>query len=147
LRIFQNILLVIGAMALGTISCGPGLFYLMAVTVWQPRGLEFVMVIPLFSCGAALGTILGFAAGMHAITTRNNEAWKLRVWVGVAVGAAAGLAIRFANALPGYPALGELFQVWPTTAVLTAALGTLGGVVANFAGAPWDPQGSARPRQ
>jgi hypothetical protein len=133
-RFFQNTLLVIGATALGTISCGPGLLYFVALTLWRPRGLDFAVVIPLFSCGAAIGTFLGFVAGLHWITTRNIKMWKPRVWIGIAAGIAVGLAIRFANALPGYPELGELFQFWAVTAALAAALGMLGGMVASLVG-------------
>ena len=134
MRYFQNTLVVIGITSLGAISCGPGLLYVLAVTIWQPRGLSYAMVIPAFSCGSALGAFLCFAVALHWITTRKGEAWKPRVWFGVALGITVGLAICFVNVIPGYPELGEFLQYWPVTAVFAAALGTLGGIVASFVG-------------
>jgi hypothetical protein len=134
----QKILLLVGAMALGAILCGPGLFYLMAVTVWQPRGQEFIVVIPLFSCGAALAAFLAFVFALHWIATRGGEVWKPRIWFGGAAGLGVGLAIRVADTLPGYPPLTELFQFWPVTLLLMAALATLGGILAGIAGTAWD---------
>jgi hypothetical protein len=142
MRYVQNTLLLIGASALGAISCGPGLVYIVAATLLRPRRPEdwgaAVVVIPLLGCGSALGATLGGVAAIRWITTQNDGLWKPRVWIGAALGIAAGLALHLSNALPGYSALGGLFQFWPVAAALTAALGTLGAVVASFAGAWWE---------
>jgi hypothetical protein len=140
-RFLQNTLLVIGAMAVGAISCGPGLFLLMAATIWRRRTAEDwgagVVAIPLLSCGALMGAMVGLVAAWRWIATRNGGLWTSRIWIGIAAGSAVALLLYFANALPGYGTLGGLLQSWPVAAVLIPALGMLGGIVAAFAGSPW----------
>jgi hypothetical protein len=148
-RYFQNTLLLLGASALGAIACGPGLVYFLAATMLRPRrpedwGAAF-LVIPLLGCGSALGAILGGAAAIRWITTQDDGLWKPRVWLGASLGVATGLALHFSGALPGYSALGGVFQFWPVAAALTAALGTLGGIGASFAGAMWGRRVSSKP--
>jgi hypothetical protein len=142
MRYLQNTLLLLGASAVGAIACGPGLVYFLAATILRPRrpedwGAAF-LVIPLLGCGSALGAILGGVGAFRWISTQDDALWKPRVWIGAALGIATGLALHFSGALPGYAALGGVFQFWPVAAALTAALGTLGAIGGSFAGALWE---------
>ena len=54
--------------------------------------------------------------------------------MGMALGLVTGVVLHFANRLPRVPTLVEMFETWPIAAVLSAALGTLGGMIAKSTG-------------
>jgi hypothetical protein len=136
-------------------------------------GLGFLALL-LFAGGVCLGAVVGFVAAVRRVRTRQSEPWRPRVWCGVALGVLIGLTPysvgRLASSPPqvGVPesrpvawARGvsdrlpgsatdflELMARWPVAAgLLTAALGMLGGVVAKFAGSPWDRPDGDPPRK
>jgi hypothetical protein len=57
-----------------------------------------------------------------------------RIWSGMTLGILTGVALHFANKLPRVPTLVEMFDTLPAAAVLTVALGMLGGVTAKLTG-------------
>jgi len=86
---------------------------------------------------AALGAIVGFVAAVWWIRKHDSGLWARRIWIGVTLGLVTGVVLHFANRLPRVPTLVEMFEPWPVAAVLTAALGTLGGVIAKLTGSRW----------
>src|SRR5262245_43014310 len=83
---------------------------------------------------AALGAIVGFVAAVWWIRKHESGLWTRRIWIGVTLGLVTGVMLHFANRLPSVPTLIEMFEPWPVAGVLTAALGTLGGVIAKLTG-------------
>ncbi len=51
---------------------------------------------------------------------------------------ATGFLLHFASRLPRVPTLVEMYEPWQAAAMLTAALATLGGVIAKLTGLRWD---------
>ena len=169
MRHIQNLLLVVGAMALGVSSFGLGMLCYAAATEWGGRGGPDsiggagVAILGL-ACSAVLGAIVGFVAAVRWIMTRKSEPWKPRIWCGVTIGILIGLALYFISRLAASPpkaGVAESWPVvlargselvdniayWPIAAVLTSALGMLGGVFAKFAGSPWDRHDGDQPRK
>jgi hypothetical protein len=147
----QNFLLVVSATALGASLFAVGLFcFLVAAEKWKwpiPIGASGPgaggVIIILLVWAAVLGAIVGFITGIRRIKKRGLGIWKPRVWSGIGLGIVLGLATRI---LPGGPE--SIFKNWPTTVVLTAALGMLGGIFATLAGRLWDRRhgGEQRPK-
>ena len=138
MRVFQNLLLVVGATALG--ACA---FYLALLCFAEAAGLGHGGHSNLGAAGLgfllatgsiALGAIVGFVAAVWWIRKHDSGLWTRRIWTGVALGLVTGVLFHFANRYPRVPALVELFETWPVAAVPTAALGTLGGVIAKLTG-------------
>ena len=143
MRNFQNFLLVVGATALGACAFYLALFY-SAEAAGLGRhgpsdlgaaGLGFLLA----TGSAALGAIVGFVAGIWWIRKHDSGLWTRRIWIGVTLGLVTGVVLHFANRYPRVPALVEMFEAWPVAAVLTAALSTIGGIIAKLTG-------SRRPR-
>jgi hypothetical protein len=137
-RHVQNLLLVVGAAALGASSFGLGLVGFLAATESHAHGFSGVgaagLAILLLVGGAFLGALVGLVAAVLWIMKHDSQLWRPRVWGGVTLGIAVGLALPFAGRIPGSPELLGMFEYWPVAAVVTAALGMLGGIVATFAG-------------
>src|SRR5207248_3656041 len=141
-RYVQNVLLVVGATALGAGLCGLGVLCCLVVVMGGSSGRGFSGMaaagIAMFSyaIGTALGALAGFAAAVRWVMTHESQPWKPRVWHGVALGLASGVALhvisRVAESLPRvrFRGLAEVMAYWPVAAVLTAALGVLGGLIA-----------------
>jgi hypothetical protein len=79
----------------------------------------------------------GFVAAVWWIRKHNSGLWTRRIWIGVALGLMTGVVVHLANRLPLVPTLVDMFEPWPLAAVLTAALSTLGGVIAKLTGSQW----------
>jgi hypothetical protein len=138
MRDFQNALLVVGATALG--ACG---FYLALFCYTEATGFGHGGPSNLGAAGfgfllatgsIALGAIVGFVAAVWWIRKHDRGLWTRRIWIGVTLGLVAGVLLHFANKYPRVPTLVEMFEHLPVAAVLTAALGTLGGVIAGLTG-------------
>ena len=138
LRNFQGFLLVVGATALG--ACA---FYLALISYAEATGLGGHGPSDLGAAGlgfllatgsVALGAIVGFVAAVWWIGRHDGGLWTRRIWIGVTLGLVTAVVSHFANRLPRVPTLIEMFEPWPAAAVLGAALGTLGGVIAKFTG-------------
>jgi hypothetical protein len=80
--------------------------------------------------------VVGLVGAIRWITLRGSEPWRPITWIGVALGLASALAIRFSGVL-GRQVFSDLITWWPGTATFLAASGTLGGLVAGVAGARW----------
>src|SRR5262249_8199410 len=118
-----------------------------------------------------LGALVGFVIALRRITTHKSEPWTPRVWRGVAFGLLAGLLLYLIGESAEVPprAVGlaswlslltrplfirlprccrdvfAMFAFWPITTVLAAALGLVGGVIANVTGSRRDRRGGDRP--
>jgi hypothetical protein len=79
----------------------------------------------------ALGAIVGFVAVVWWIWKHDNGLWTRRIWIDMTLGLVTGVVLHFANRLPLVPTLVEISEPWRVAAVLTAALGTLGGVISR----------------
>ena len=141
MRLLQNVLLVIGASALGVVSCVVLAFFATA-TVAAPRfgqdpslnwGAAFVFTF-LGISGGIFGAIAGFVGALRWITQRGSEPWTLTIWIGAVLGLATALVIRFSGALDRY-VLGDLIKWWPGMALFLAAAASLGGFIGGIAGA------------
>jgi hypothetical protein len=134
-RSLQDILLVIGSTALGTVLGYFGLIF--AVASMQRPGGEpwqagFGQYLGGLLCGAPLGSLVGLALGIGWISARGRaRPWSLPVWLGVVVGLASGPAAS----LSGHVHQGA---GWWGTAVVTAACGTVGGFVAAVCRGLWE---------
>ena len=141
MRVFQNLLLVVGATALGACTFYLALFcYAEATGLGRhgPSDLGAAGLGFLLATGSvALGAIVGFVAAVWWIRKHNSGLWTRRIWIGVALGLVTGVVLHFANRLPRVPTLVEMFEPWPPAAVLTAALSMLGGVIAKLTGSQW----------
>lgn len=175
MRGIQKLLLVIGATALGASLAGLSVFAFM-VGQPSPPGIAGVgaagLAMICYAAGTALGALVGFAAAIVWIVTRKGEAWKPRVWCGMTLGILTGLVLYVLggiadsppkvglseswplvwardviNGLPNGSELAEMIACWPVAAVLTPALGMLGGAAAKLAGLPWDRHDGDRPRK
>jgi hypothetical protein len=137
-RIAQVILLLIGSMALGVVSCGIGLLFLAALIIpSKPGGDNWgaaIVMFPAFGCGATLGAIGGLAWSLRWVTQRGMDTWKPKTWVGVILGFAAGLpiAIGLLHRLPGPNWAADLGRYWTGVCILAAAPATLGGILATI---------------
>jgi hypothetical protein len=141
----------------------------------SPPGIAGVGVagvaIVAFATGTTLGAIVGFAAAVRWIMMHKSEPWKPSVWRGVILGILFGLGLlvlsRLINSppqiglsriwpvafarevidrLPGFSELVQMIAHWPVATVLTAALGMVGGLCAQFAGSPWGRHNGDQPR-
>ncbi|WP_162668129.1 hypothetical protein [Gemmata massiliana] len=137
-RLFQNILLVIGAPALGVLTCGLGLASVMAATVFRTRagqdpsldwgGAASFLCFGL--CGSAFGAIAGLVLAVRRINFREGGPWGPAIWIGVVLGVAGALAVRFSGALDRYVP-GNVIRWGPGLACFLAACGTLGGLLGS----------------
>ena len=138
MRDFQNLLLVVGATALGACAFYLALFcYAEATGLGRhgPSDLGAAGLGFLLATGSAiLGAIVGLVAAVWWIRKHDSGLWTRRIGIGVTLGLVTGVVLHFANSLPRVPTLVEMFEPWPVAAVLTAALGTLGGVIAKLTG-------------
>ena len=138
MRVSQNFLLVLGATALGACAFYFALFCYAEATGFGrhgPSDLGAAGLGFLVATGSvALGAIVGFVAAVWWIRKHNSGVWTRRIWIGVALGLTTGVVLHFANRLPRVPTLVDMFESWPLAAVLTAALSTLGGVIAKLTG-------------
>jgi hypothetical protein len=166
--------LVVGAMALGATLFNLGVFCWLVG--WpSPPGIAGVGVagvaIIAFATGTTLGAIVGFVVAVRWIMTRKSEPWKPSVWRGVILGILFGLALSVLSRLidsppqiglsriwpvafareaidriPGMPELVQMIAHWPVAALLTAALGMVGGLCAKFGGSSRDRHDGNQPR-
>jgi hypothetical protein len=161
-RDFQELLLVVGAAALGAVLPGVAVLY-WSLGQPNPPGLAGAaagaLVMTLFAAGAASGAVVGLVVAVLWIRKHRSEPWEFRIWVGVALGLLTGLGLhvlgraavpqpglgRFASwpfvlvrgalrSVPRCPELLEVVAFRPIAIVLAAALGLLGGLAARFAG-------------
>jgi hypothetical protein len=138
-RLLQNVLLVVGATALGVVACGLGLAFL-ALPVLRSRpgqdpslnwggGIAFAAF---GICGGALGGVAGLVAAVRWIARRGSEPWGPMTWAGVALGLATALALRLAGVGGRLNTFGGLIEGWADLAVFLAAGGTLGGLLGGL---------------
>lgn len=129
MRFIQNTLLVIGAAALGTV---PG-FWCLAFPfslIESKEGRGFGSFMIGYGCGAPLGAILGFVGAVCWITRGQSRdtSWSVATWTGYVLGLIVGLvAARHWG----------LTRQWWAMAVVAAAAGTLGGIVATTTVGIW----------
>src|SRR5438874_2152554 len=138
MRDLQSFLLVVGATALGACAFYLALFCCATATGFGGHGSSNLGAAGLgFLLGtgsAALGAIVGFVAAVWWVRKHDSGLWARRIWIGVTLGLVTGVVLHFANRYPRVPALVEMFEAWPVAAVLTAALSTIGGVIAKLTG-------------
>ena len=139
-RLLQKILLMIGAPALGVLTCGMGLACISTVTLFRPRqgsepGLNWGAAIGFMGCGAC-GSVFGIIVGLYAairwINLRGNDRWTPTTWVGIGLGLAVALAIRFSESLDRFGLVGDLINWWVGTIIFVTAIGTLGGLLGGI---------------
>jgi hypothetical protein len=129
MRILQNVLVVIGSMALGTTLGYSGLVFVIASmqrSGGEPWQAGFGQYLGGLICGAPLGAVAGLAASAGWIHSREEfQRWSALVWLGVFFGLVVGLAASFRSNV--HQGLG-----WWGTTVLTAACGMAGGLIGNI---------------
>jgi hypothetical protein len=131
LRILQNILLVVGAMSLGTFGAFCAVAFLLG-SIQPDRHEEpwtrgFGQALGGLICGAPLGALTGLAASLVWIGARHDRAaWSVVVWLGILLGLLMGPSVSFRLGL--HNGFG-----WWGTALVTAACGTVGGSLAGMA--------------
>src|SRR5436305_13428613 len=96
MRWLQNVLLLIGATALGSAWGCIAIALLGALTVFRARsgedwGTAFGMMYAGGCCGLPLGAIAGFA-GALSIAREESEDWSAMGWIGIALGSGLGAA-------------------------------------------------------
>jgi hypothetical protein len=130
MRLIQDTLSVIGAVALGIVLgfWVPHLFHKPHSGDSDYIALPFVS---LFCC--VLGAILGGAGGVWSIARRRTGGmgWNLATWTGTAFGLIVGLATVPLWIAPTFLFGDPLPSPWPRL-ILTAAFVTLGGILANI---------------
>jgi hypothetical protein len=146
-RLLQNILLVLGATALGAVVCG-GLACLPVLLVFRTRpgqdpSLNWGAGIAFTVCGLGagiVGAVIGFVGATRWIALGGRDPWTLMAWIGIALGLAAALATRFSLVPDRLGICGELIESWPGLGIFLAAAGTLGGLIGGISGARWERQ-------
>ena len=141
MRTLQNILLVLGVPALGVVLCGLALAVPAAMVLRPGPGVEpgtawgaAYAFLGCGYCGAAFGAVAGLVGAVRWITHEGIRPWKATTWVGVGIGLAVALAIRFSGVLDRYGVFGHLIKWWPGMVLFLAASGTLGGFMGGLAG-------------
>jgi hypothetical protein len=134
MRFVQNILLVIGVTALGTVL---GSFFLGFLFLWlrQPtgeRGLGLFLAV--FFCGAPLGATLGLGGALWWIARSGagDACWDVASWTGIALGLIVSLGVPV---LRGFRP--REVSDWWLIAIAAPAFGTVGGILASMAAAIW----------
>jgi hypothetical protein len=141
MRLLQNILLVLGATALGAVVCG-GFACLPVLLLFRPRpgrdpSLDWGAGIALTICGlggGVFGAAVGFVGARRWIAARGGELWTPMAWIGIALGLAAAFAARFSVVPDRLGIFGELIESWPGLLIFLAAAGTLGGLIGGISG-------------
>jgi len=134
----QNLLLVVGATALGVSAFVLALMSYAAVSGLGshhgPSDLGAAAVGFLLVTGSAqLGGIAGLVAGVWWVRKHQPGLWTRRIWTGVTLGVVTAFAFHLANKYPPVPTVVAVFAPAPAAAVGAAALGMLGGVIAKLA--------------
>ncbi len=137
MRSLQKVLLIIGATAVGSAWGCIAVALIAALTVARARsgedwGTGLGVMYAGACCGFPLGAIAGFAGALR-IAEVESEDWSLVVWIGVALGAAVGLASCHFNA-------SQLRFDWISlliVAVVTVTFGTVGGMTAAVGEGTW----------
>ena len=140
-RFLQNILLVIGSTALGTVLGYFGLILLIA-SMQRPGGEPWQAGVGQYLggliCGAPLGSLTGLGVSIGWIRERDElRVWSAFVWLGVLLGLVMG------------PVVSSHWNIhqgtgWWGTAVVIAACGTVGGMVASGSLALWKAERKTR---
>jgi len=97
-RLLQNILLLMGATALGFGLGALALYAGMSSVLTQPRGENFgggLIWVGLILCGGILGAFAGFGGAVRWIAQHESRIWSPLVWIGAALGVAVGLLVSF----------------------------------------------------
>lgn len=134
-RSLQNLLLILGSTALGTVLGYFGLILLIASLQRpgsEPWQAGFGQYLGGLICGAPLGSLLGLGLVIGWIRSRDpGPAWSVFIWLGVILGLTLGPALSFRwNVHQG--------TGWWGTAVVTAACGTVGGFLASVCLSVWE---------
>ncbi|WP_439625593.1 hypothetical protein [Gemmata sp.] len=136
MRVLQNVLLVIGAPALGVATCGLGLASVLAATAFRTRpgqdpSLDWGATGAFLCCGlggGAFGAVAGLVLAVRWMTHHRSGPWGAATWVGVVLGVAVVAAVRLSGVLGGH-VTGAVLRWGPGLACLLAAGGTLGGLL------------------
>ena len=128
---------MIGATALGLVACVVLVFCVVAVLTTPGSAEEWgsaVFFVFFAFCGGIFGSIASFVGALCWIRVRGSEPWTLTTWIGVVLGLAFAIVIRFSNTL-NFCVLGDLVMLWSGFALFVAAAATLGGFLGCIAGA------------
>ena len=139
MRLLQNVLLVIGAIAIGVVS-GLVLAFVVTMMVSAPRpgedpslnwgaGIIFILVAVL---GCIAGVIIGFVGALRWIARGSSETWSWMVWIGVVLGIVMAFLIRFSGVLD-WNILGDMIRWWPGLLIFSVAAACLGGILGGIA--------------
>ena len=134
-RFLQGVLLVIGASALGLVSCVVLVFCVVAALTTSGSGEEWgsaIFFVLLAFSGGIFGAIAGFVGSLRWISQRGTKPWTLTTWIGVLLGLVFALVTRFSGAM-NFCLLGDLIKWWAGLAIFVAAAAALGG----FLGGLW----------
>lgn len=130
MQFLQSILMVVGTTALGTVLGVLGVAETISL-LQAPRGEPwtrgFGQYIGGLVCGAPMGALGGFVAGLSAISlSRDRGPWRPPVWLGVLLGLAGGAAFAW------YQGMASGNQWWVAVTVVSIAGGTAGGYLTSM---------------
>jgi hypothetical protein len=134
IRVFQNVLFVLGATSAG-LAWGAGLAFLLGLGIFPPVGRDdwgaLIGFTFLAACGSVIGVIIGLVGSIFWIKQRATEPWTLTTWIGMLVGLAAGIALRVSNVFDASLVAGDLMRSLPATLVFLAMTVFLGGILGS----------------
>lgn len=144
MRIVQNILLIVGAVALGIVVCGLGLGILATITLFRPRpgsepGLNWGAAFGFVGCGgcgSVFGIITGVMLAIRHIRDHGHELWRPFTWGGIGIGLTVALGIRVSGVFERFGIINDLIGWWVGSLVFIAAAGAAGGLAGGLLGGP-----------
>jgi hypothetical protein len=151
MRLVQNILLLIGALALGAVSLCLLVGFL-AYLVIRPGPGEGgfgglgVIVAGVF-CGAPIGALLGLVGAVRWMAQHERRSWSPVVWVGISLGFLVGLGASFRSLDRFFEAVLKPMNhmgPWLSALFVAAACSTVGGFLATMAVPRSHPTDKAR---
>lgn len=139
LRLIQNILFVLGGASTALVAVS-GLAFVGCLLILPsgPDAWGAIVVLQILAIGGGiLGAIAGLLGSIYFVLQQRTKLWSVGTWIGVAVGLAAGLVLRFLTILQvnifGNNLLSEVVSWLPMMIVVTAALAFLGGAIGGYA--------------
>ena len=137
MRFLQSILLVIGASALGIVSCVVLAIFAVAALETSGSGEDWgsaMVAAVLAFLGGIFRAIAGFVGSLRWISQRGCEPWTAATWIGMLLALLFVLVVRLSGLL-NFCVLGMLIKSWLGLALFLAAAACVGGFAGGAAGA------------
>jgi hypothetical protein len=123
--------MVLGMTVLGSVWGCVAAGLVGAFTIFRARsgedwGSAFGVMYSAFCCGVPLGALAGFLAAIRVLQSEVED-WSPIVWIGVCLGVGLGLFISFSRLMGQLQTVATQLLL---TAIVTAATGAVGGILA-----------------